>query len=128
MINECRWQIRESPGQYRRLGIYVGAINYCYSKLHLSVGRGTGSVSDIFCINYKRAIWIKKDYVYSKTKLNVFLNIPFMVVKNCRLQNVLKETKSHIFCLFSYCRFSFYQCFANQLLEGTVVLMQMILN
>ena len=33
---------------------------------------------------------------------------------NYHCQNVLKETKSHFFCLFSYCRFNFYQCFANQ--------------
>ena len=30
----------------------------------------------------------------------VFLNIPLTVVKNFPWQNVLKETKSHIFCLF----------------------------
>ena len=31
---------------------------------------------------------------------DLFLNIPLMVVKNCRWHNVLKETKLHIFCLF----------------------------
>ena len=49
---------------------------------------------------------------------------PFDVSKKFRWQNVLKETKWYNFCLFySYCRFNFCQCFANQLLEGAVVLM-----
>ena len=51
------------------------------------------------------------------------LNISLTVVKNYHSQNVLKETKSYIFCLFSYCRFTFCQCLANHLLEGIVVLM-----
>ena len=37
---------------------------------------------------------------------------------NCRLQNILKKKKSTFFDLFSYCRFNFYQCFSNKVLEG----------
>ena len=45
------------------------------------------------------------------------------IIENCHWQNVLKETKSLMFCLFSYCRLNFYQFFGNQLLVGAVVLM-----
>ena len=31
---------------------------------------------------------------------DLFLNIPLMVVKNCRWHNVWQGTKLHIFCLF----------------------------
>ena len=49
---------------------------------------------------------------------------PFDGGKKLLLADCLKETKLHIFCLFSYCRLNFYQLFANQLLQkGTEVLM-----
>ena len=50
-----RWQMRESPDQYGRLGIYEGAIIVAASSI-LDVGRGQGSVLDIFCINYWRLL------------------------------------------------------------------------
>ena len=54
---------------------------------------------------------------------------PFDSDKNLPLAECFERNKiAHFFCLFSYCIFNFYQCFANQLLEGTVVLMYMILN
>ena len=43
--------MRESPEQYGRRGIYEGAIIVAASSI-LDVGRGPGSVLDIFCINY----------------------------------------------------------------------------
>ena len=52
-----------------------------------------------------------------------FLNIP-LTVAECFERNKI----AHFLFVYSYCRFSFYQCFANQLLEGTVVFMEMIVN
>ena len=49
---------------------------------------------------------------------------PFDGGKKLPLAECFEERKPHIFLfVYSYCKFSFYQYFANQLLEGTVGLM-----
>ena len=45
-------------------------------------------------------IIVKASSILDVARGPVFLNIPLTVVKNFRWQNVLKETKWHIFCLF----------------------------
>ena len=53
----------------------------------------------------------------------MFLNIPLTVVKKLPLAECFDRNKIVHFCLFNYCRVKSYLWFANQLLEGTVVLM-----
>ena len=48
---------------------------------------------------------------------------PFDGDKKLPLSEYFERNKIAHFLLASYCRFNFCQCFANQLLEGTVVLM-----
>ena len=44
--------MKESPGQYGRLGRYEGSLIIVTASSILDVGEGPGSVSDIFGINY----------------------------------------------------------------------------
>ena len=48
---------------------------------------------------------------------------PFDGDKKLPLSECFERNKVAHFLLVSYCRFNFCQCFANQLLEGAVVLM-----
>ena len=54
-----------------------------------------------------------------------YFKYPFDSVKNLPLAEYFERNKIAHFLLFSYPRFNFYQCFTNQLLKDTVVVIQM---
>ena len=65
----------------------------------------------------------KQSLCYSNTKSKMCFKYTFHSGKKLQLVECFERSKITHFLFVSYCRFNVYNCFANQLLEGTVVLM-----